>query len=57
MQCPHPGEAAPQWYARCDKSPAETVEQLSGCDAAQSLAYRPNVQFDDLPPERGVEAH
>ena len=57
MQCPHPGEAAPQWYTRGDKSPAETVEQLSGRDAAQSLAYRPNVQFDDLPPERGVEAH
>ena len=56
MQCPHPGEAAPQWYTRSDKAPAETVEQLSGGDAAQSLAYRPDLQFDDLPPERSVEA-
>jgi hypothetical protein len=54
MQCPHPGEAAPQWYTRSDKAAAKTVEQLSCGDAAQSLAYRPDVQFDDLPPERGV---
>jgi hypothetical protein len=56
MQCPHPGEAAPQWYPRSDKAPAETVEQLSGRGTAQPLAYRPDVHFDDLLPEGAVVA-
>ena len=56
MQCGHTGEGAPQWHAGGDEALTQPVEQRSGVGAAQPFADRPDMQFDDLPPERAVEA-
>ena len=56
MQCLHPSKRAPQRHAGDDEALTETVEQPRGIGAAQPFADCPDVQFDDLPPERSVEA-
>ena len=56
MQCRHSYEGAPQRHASDHKTLTETVENRGGSGAANSFAYRPRVQFDDLPAERAIEA-
>jgi len=56
MQRLHPGKGPPQRHAGPDKALTEAIKQDSGIRAAQSLADRPDVQFDDFLPERAVEA-
>ena len=56
MQCRHSYEGAPQRHASDDEALTETVEKRIGGSAANSFAYHPRMQFDDLPPERAVEA-
>ena len=56
MQCAHPREGAPQRHAGADEAPTQAVEQGGGIGAAQTLGDRPDMQFDDLLPERAVEA-
>ena len=55
MQCAHSSEAAPQGHAGADEALAKTVEQGSGLGTAQTLPDRPDMQFDDVPPEPAVE--
>ena len=56
MQCAHPCKSSPQRHAGIDEALTETVEQSSRVGAAQSFADCPDMQFDDFPPERSVEA-
>ena len=56
MQCAHPGKGAPQRHTGADEAPTQAIEQQSGVGAAQTLADGPDVHFDDLLPERAVEA-
>jgi hypothetical protein len=56
MQCAHSREGAPQRHAGEDKALTETVKQRSDLGAAQSLADRPDMQFNDFSPEWVVEA-
>ena len=56
MQRAHPGKGAPQRHAGADEAPTQAVEQGGGIGAAQTLGDRPDMQFDDLLPERAVEA-
>jgi hypothetical protein len=56
MQCRHSYEGAPQRHPGDHEAPTETVENRGGVGAANSFAYHPHVQFDDLPTKRAVEA-
>ncbi len=56
VQCAHPGESTPQRHTGADEAPTQAVEQGGGIGAAQTLGDRPDMQFDDLLPERLVEA-
>jgi len=56
MQGLHPGESAPQRHAGADEAPTEAVEQGFGVRPTQTLTDGPDVHFDDLLPERAVEA-
>ena len=55
MQCRHSYEGAPQRHAGAHEALTETIENRRGVGAANSFAYHPHVQFDDLPAERDVE--
>ncbi len=55
MQCRHSYEGAPQRHAGAHEALTQTIENRRGIGAANSFAYHPHVQFDDLPAERDVE--
>jgi len=56
MQCPHRREGAPQWHIGIGQASTEAGEQLPRRSARQAFAHGPDVQIDDLAPERRVKA-
>jgi hypothetical protein len=56
MQSLHPSKRAPQRQPGVNEALTETVEQGNSFRPTEAFTNRPDVQIDDLPPERGVEA-